>query len=109
MKKTLIGLIVTLLAICAGIVYITKKVKEVTNEKCCEKCKEKELKYYHAENDLCGELCSTPEGYNIRVQNQKNLIDGNGKGCKDFGYTSYVNTTNMVTGSDITSLDFYKK
>ena len=106
MKKVLIGLIVSLLAISAGIVYLNKKIKEFTNEKCCEKCKEKELKYYHAENDLCGELCSTTEGLQMRLKFQPNLKEGN---CKDQGYKTYFNTTVFKSGEATIELDFYKK
>ena len=109
MKKGWIALIVSLLAICAGIVYIKKKGNiEKTNEKCCETCEEGEDKFSLITGEFCGIVCFKPDELETRRKFQ-NYIKADEQDCFKLGYTVYYSTSLKGSGPGEIKADLYKK
>ena len=90
MNKRLTALLISILAIVAGIVYLKKRGK---NEKCCETCPSSKDRYYFEEvNIQCGEACISPDALDkiLKVQPDFKKVENN-KGCASLGYM-YDNT-----------------
>ena len=110
MKKGLIVLIISLLAICAGILYIKKKGNiERTNEKCCETCKEGEDMYSLLREGNCGIFCFKPEEFETRVEHVPNITKIDDQDCFKLGYTVYDSTITEGSGKYKLNIDIYKK
>ena len=110
MKKGWIALIVSLLAICAGIVYIKKKGNiEKTNEKCCETCEEGEDKFSAITDGFCGIVCFKPNELESRRIHQPNITTIDEQDCFKLGYTVYYSTSLKGSGPGEIMTDIYKK
>ena len=108
MNKKLTALLISILAIVAGIVYLKKRGK---NEKCCETCPSSKDRYYFEEvNIQCGEACISPDALDkiLKVQPDFKKVENN-KGCASLGYM-YDNTERKEgeNGHGI-DVDYYKK
>ena len=109
MNKRLTALLISILAIVAGIVYLKKRGK---NEKCCETCPSSEDKYYTIEeNNICTEACIGPQKLDkvLKVQPDLKKFENNND-CASFGYTVYDHTERKEgeNGHGI-DVDYYKK
>ena len=108
MNKKLTALLISILAIVAGIVYLKKRGK---NEKCCETCPSSQDKYYFEDNNMCIEACISPTRLDkiLKIQPDFKKVENN-KGCISLGYTMYDHTeTKQGENGNVLNVDFYKK
>ena len=110
MKKGLIALIVSLLAISAGIVYIKKKGNlEKTNEKCCETCKAGEEKYTLLKDGKCSIMCLSQDELSERIKYNDGIKSINEQDCFKNGFTVYDSTSIKGSSEHPLKVDIYKK
>ena len=109
----LLLILTTILLIAAGVYFIKgQSGEEITNEKCCSKCTDKnKVKYYSivTDNGRCGECCMDPKYYKIFKLFEPNLtLADNDSPCETFNYTIYEDTETHGFGPLKVTLDLYK-
>ena len=112
MKIKLFAILISVLIISAVILYTKNKESSLlTTGKCCEICKNGEVKYYsiNAKTDICGESCMKPSAnwfFKIFEPGMVQAQDDNP--CISSGYTNFTETVSHGFPISI-KVDFYKK
>ena len=112
MKAKIFLLLISILIVTAVILYTkNKESTSLTTGKCCETCKNGEVKYYSivTKSETCGESCMKPSAYwFFKIFEPGMLLAQDANPCYSSGYTKFSETVSHGFPIKI-NVDFYKK